>query len=177
MENASKALIIAGAILLSILIIAIGMYIYTSSQATVMDSMTSISTQEIEAFNSQLTTYTGNQTGSQIKALIQRLSGNAKTYDEEMVKLPLVHYNDDTNGSAVGSCDTNSPTQGDISAYVADLSWISNHMTLKHTYNVVMDTGKSGLIETITINYNKANQTGGEARQDTWGAAGGTGGT
>ena len=30
MENASKALIIAGAILLSILIIAIGMFIYNS---------------------------------------------------------------------------------------------------------------------------------------------------
>ena len=30
MENASKALIIAGAILISILIIAIGMYIYTN---------------------------------------------------------------------------------------------------------------------------------------------------
>lgn len=35
MENASKALIIAGAILLSILIIAVGMFIFTSSQNSI----------------------------------------------------------------------------------------------------------------------------------------------
>ena len=35
MENASKALIIAGAILISILIIAIGMYIYSNSQSSI----------------------------------------------------------------------------------------------------------------------------------------------
>ena len=44
MENASKALIIAGAILLSILIIAIGMFIYNSASSTITDSLTSMST-------------------------------------------------------------------------------------------------------------------------------------
>ena len=34
MENASKALIIAGSILLSILIIALGMYIFSTSSST-----------------------------------------------------------------------------------------------------------------------------------------------
>ena len=38
MENASKALIIAGAILLSILIIAIGMYIYNSSTNSITNA-------------------------------------------------------------------------------------------------------------------------------------------
>ena len=60
MENASKALIIAGAILLSILIIAIGMFIYNSAQSTINDSMTSFSTQEIEAFNNNFESYKGN---------------------------------------------------------------------------------------------------------------------
>ena len=35
MENASKALLIAGAILICILLIAIGMYIYNSANSTV----------------------------------------------------------------------------------------------------------------------------------------------
>ena len=35
MENASKALLIAGAILICILLIAIGMYIYNSAQGTI----------------------------------------------------------------------------------------------------------------------------------------------
>ena len=50
MENASKALLIAGAILLCILIIAIGMFIYNSAQGTIVSSMNSLSTQEVEAF-------------------------------------------------------------------------------------------------------------------------------
>ena len=35
MENASKALIIAGAILISILLIAVSVYIYNASQDTI----------------------------------------------------------------------------------------------------------------------------------------------
>ena len=68
MENASKALLIAGAILLCILIIAIGMFIYNSAQSTITESMNSMSTQEIEAFNNQFSGYEGVQSGSNIKA-------------------------------------------------------------------------------------------------------------
>ena len=59
MENASKALIIAGAILISILIIAIGMYIYTNSQASITNATSQMSTQEKAAFNQTWTTYEG----------------------------------------------------------------------------------------------------------------------
>ena len=79
MENASKALIIAGAILLSILIIAIGMFIYTSSQSTISDSLTQMNTQEIEAFNSQFTIYGGQQTGAKVKTMVGTLIANANT--------------------------------------------------------------------------------------------------
>ena len=44
MENASKALIIAGAILISILIIAIGMYIYTNSESSIRNATSQMST-------------------------------------------------------------------------------------------------------------------------------------
>ena len=56
MENASKALIIAGAILLSILIIAIGMYIYTSSHNSISEAGSQISEQEKTSFNQQWNT-------------------------------------------------------------------------------------------------------------------------
>ena len=38
MENASKALIIAGAILLAILLISLGIYIFSQAQSVVNDS-------------------------------------------------------------------------------------------------------------------------------------------
>ena len=55
MENASKALIIAGAILISILIIAIGMYIYSSSTSSIENAISSMNTQEVQAFNATWT--------------------------------------------------------------------------------------------------------------------------
>ena len=90
MENASQALIIAGAILLAILIIAIGMYIYNSASATITDSLTNMSTQEIEAFNNQFESYKGQQTGSQISSLAGRIIANSKTYKDESDKVPAV---------------------------------------------------------------------------------------
>ena len=90
MENASKALLIAGAILLCILIIAIGMFIYNSAQSTITESLNSMSTQEIEAFNNQFSTYEGLQDGTQLKSLMVKLIANADTYKDENTKIPGV---------------------------------------------------------------------------------------
>ena len=90
MENASKALLIAGAILLCILIIAIGMYIYNSAQSTITDSLMNLSTQEIESFNNQFMVYQGLQKGTNIQNLKMKLIANASTYADEPTKLPNV---------------------------------------------------------------------------------------
>jgi len=171
MENASKALIIAGAILLSILIIAIGMYIYTSSQATIQNSMTDMNTQEIQAFNSNFTAYEGKQTGSQVKALIQKLVANARTYSEEPAKIPTVLYfkspNDKTKANtwatnAKGGQMTNKEVNsnaGGQGGYTKALSDLSNGISAKHTYWVQLDTGSSSLIENVSIYYEEDQQT------------------
>ena len=57
MENASKALIIAGAILLSILLISLGIMVYNNARNTVGSA--DLSDTQIKAFNSQFTSYTG----------------------------------------------------------------------------------------------------------------------
>ena len=50
MENASKALLIAGAILICILLIAIGMYIYNSANATIKSAASQMSQQEKDIY-------------------------------------------------------------------------------------------------------------------------------
>ena len=90
MENASKALIIAGAILLSILIIAVGIYIFNNAQGTIDESIASMNTQEIEGFNSQFTSYSNKQSGANVKALIGRLIANSSTYQDQPGKVPTV---------------------------------------------------------------------------------------
>lgn len=75
MENASKALIIAGAILLSILLISLGIMIFNQAQTTVQDS--GMSQAEISTFNSKFSKYEGKSIkGSQVKALVQEVNTN-----------------------------------------------------------------------------------------------------
>lgn len=74
MENASKALIIAGAILLAILIIGLGVFIFNKAKsATNMDDLDS---QQVEAHNSTFQNYEGTINGTQAKALIDAVRNN-----------------------------------------------------------------------------------------------------
>ena len=71
MENASKALIIAGAILLSILLISLGIMIFNQASNTVTNS--GMTEAEITAINNRFTKYEGTQTGTMVKAMIQEV--------------------------------------------------------------------------------------------------------
>jgi hypothetical protein len=68
MENASKALIIAGAILLSILIIGLGMAIYQQASGAIGNA--NMDPQKIQAYNSEFASYEGTKSGTQVRALL-----------------------------------------------------------------------------------------------------------
>ena len=71
MENASKALIMAGAILIAILIISLGVAVFNNMKNSVVENA-NLDEEEITSFNSQITPYLGqNISGSQVNALIQ----------------------------------------------------------------------------------------------------------
>lgn len=158
MENASKALLIAGAILLAILIIAIGMFIYNSAQSTVNDSITTMSTQEVDAFNNQFVSYEGTQTGSNVKALIGRLIANANTYTEEPGKVPDVTVT--ANGltanqaNAGGNAIMSSAGANNVQTYVDELGNFRNVIESKHEYYITFSFGASGIIDNVEIEYN-----------------------
>jgi len=109
MENASKALIIAGAILLSIAIIGIGMSVFNGAQDAVnkanMDEAT------INAFNGKFETYVGtNKSGSDVKNLIQTMiTHNNSNIDDPSMQVKLTS----TGGTINGSVDT-TPAEGRI---------------------------------------------------------------
>lgn len=71
MENASKALIIAGAILLAILLISLGILIFNQAQDTVNNS--GMTQAQITAFNNKFLKYEGVQNASVIKSLINEV--------------------------------------------------------------------------------------------------------
>ena len=72
------------AILVAVLTVSIGSFIYNSSKSTISDAMESISTQDAESFNSLFLMYEGEQTGSNVKLLIGKLISNANMYENDI---------------------------------------------------------------------------------------------
>ena len=158
MENASKALIIAGAILLSILIIAIGMAIYSSSQSAINDSLTDFSTQQVEGFNSNFTSYIGKSTGSNVSNMLTRLIANANTYADEPTKIPCVQVDQINAGKTAVKTPVEPATGGAEKGqqdYIDALTAMKNKVENKHTYYVTMSYQANGLIDYISIGYDK----------------------
>lgn len=123
MENASKALLIAGSILIAILLIAFGMKIFNSASEPdikpVMDA-TSIAT-----FNSKFTAYAGsNKSAAQVKSLANVVIANNATNELHQVSLG-------------GSTDATT-----ITNYVASLSG---------KYKVEITEYDNGYVKTIVI--------------------------
>lgn len=95
MENASKALIIAGAILLAILLISLGIMIFGQAQDTVNNS--GMSQAQISSFNNKFIKYEGEQTGSVVKTLVNEIiASNADA------SLPDVQFNGNANPTTSG---------------------------------------------------------------------------
>lgn len=76
MENASKALLIAGAILIVIVLISIGMVIVQSAQGTVDEVGQMTTDQETSTFNRRFETYQGTQKGATVQSLLSAISAN-----------------------------------------------------------------------------------------------------
>lgn len=87
MENATKALLIAGSVLIAILLIAVGLRIFNSTQGTVESTKKTMDTTSITMFNSQFTQYRGTQSESNTRALIEKVIVNNTTNKNHLVKV------------------------------------------------------------------------------------------
>ena len=147
MENASKALIIAGAILLSIAIIGVGMFVYNSVSKTITDSA-DISQQEIDTYNQDFLVYEGVRNGTQVKQLCQSIrSHNTKNQADPSKQIILM------NGTAP---DPNpAPTQtGASGTTTAEINTIKNSILSGRQYTVSLGYDSSGRVTTVGIQLN-----------------------
>jgi len=84
MENASKALIIAGSILIAIIIISLGIMVFRNMSGSV-EKEANLDKQQMAAFNSKISPYLGESvSGSQVNALMQLVRTiNTKAKNEQ----------------------------------------------------------------------------------------------
>ncbi len=107
MENASKALIIAGAILLAILLISLGIIIFSQAQDTINNS--GMSQAELQTFNQQFVKYEGAQKGTVVKSMMQEVlavNANGSGY--------TITVKDDNDANVTDTKDIKAGTTYDI---------------------------------------------------------------
>lgn len=131
MENASKALIIAGAILLSILLISLGIMIFNTAQDTTKNiGMTQA---QVSAFNNKFSKYEGTIKGSEVRSLIQEV---------------IASNGDDNNKNASRQITINKDNKAIVSETTADSSSI---LTTKSYTVKITEYNADGTIKTMEI--------------------------
>lgn len=144
MENASKALIIAGAIILAILIIGLGMFIYQQAAGAIGD--TGIDTAKVNAYNNPFVQYEGTRTGSEVKQLCQTvIAHNTQAKDaSEFIKM---------QETAAGTVTTNGAQANATAAtFNTAITTIKNKMLSGRNYTVSIGyDAKTGYVCAIGI--------------------------
>lgn len=135
MENASKALLIAAAILIAILLISLGIYSYTQGQSVVNNN--GMGEAEIQSFNNKFLKYEGSHSGTEIKSLIQEVIATNAGIEDKSLQIEV------TGGGLSNKKDAK------------DLSTISSKISTQSKYTVTFgyaDKGtNNGKINSITI--------------------------
>ena len=157
MENASKALIIAGAILLSILIIALGIYVFNMAKSSFDGNQ--LSQVEKSAFNQTFTMYEGKQAGTTVKALIDSIIANASENSGAKDRLPTIKY-EKGNGSEGGhewifNVQVSGMGATGVNSCINGLNNLRTKIADKHIYTISYTMNTNGLVNKVTIDYGK----------------------
>ncbi len=134
MENASKALIIAGAILLAILLISLGIMIFNQASNTVSNS--GMTEAEVTSFNNKFLKYEGRQKGAVVRALCQ-----------EVMASNSQNGNSERNVSVYNTSQVSSANRSTI--VIEGTTGTTNNIDSNKTYTVKMNYGANGLIDSI----------------------------
>lgn len=144
MENASKALIIAGAILLAIAIIAIAMFVFSTARDSVTEA-TSLSTPQIQAYNQPFEAYLGNIRGSRAKTLCSTVRDHNLSETDASRKIAVFT---DSKGAEYSSADA----EASNATSVTEINKISGNLGSGKTYAVSFGYDPdSGLVTAVYI--------------------------
>lgn len=138
MENASKALIIAGSILISIIIISLGVIVFRNMAGSV-ERNSSLTQEQISAFNNKILPYVqDNISGSQVNALIQ----TARSLTQKAI-------NDGNNSQQISIKDKSGKSYLTVSGKTVN----SSNVATGNYYRVSAAANENGLLTTITIEF------------------------
>ena len=138
MENATKALLIAGSILIAILLIAMGVKIFNSTSGTVESAQSTMDATSVAMFNNKWYKYVGtNKSKSTVISLLNDILVNNSTNSNRKVYITLSE-----GGSTNGSINESS----DISGLISETS-----SSEKSAFTIKVATDSDGYVNLIII--------------------------
>lgn len=154
MENASKALIIAGAILISILIVGLGVIIYQNVAGIAKTG--TLDAQEITAHNSPFEGYFGDYvSGSNVKALLTQVQANNSAANRNDEVIGNYIYVVDGDGATITSSSIKTGKM-----YYVRLPQADNPETYTDEEKAGSSYWSNGFLKTIEIVENTGNNSG-----------------
>lgn len=149
MENASKALIIAGAILISILLITVGIMVMSSTSGIQSQMADQMSGTEKQSFNAQFTSYMGaKKTAAEVKALFEKVQVNNTTSDYKI----FMTVSDNANAATTAA--NASTIAGLNSSYRYKILVEDKGQGATSTTPVTANSTPDGIYDTITVTKN-----------------------
>lgn len=89
MENATKALMIAAAVLVVMLIIALGIGVFSTASEQV-DNAGNLSEYQIQQFNDKFRKYEGTKSGSEVNAMINTVFNHNNSQDDTSTMVEII---------------------------------------------------------------------------------------
>lgn len=154
MENASKALIVLGSVLLALMIIGLSLFVFNIAKDPVAKSVDSMSSEEREFFNSKFQRYeSGRVSGLETKSLVNITMQNANHQFNlnEKYRIPeiFISYRDKTNIS-LERAEINLITSSD--SFKLKFQSMLNKISNTAFYSIKTElNAKNGIISKITV--------------------------
>lgn len=145
MDNASKALIIAGAILIAVMLVSLGVMLYNTAAGVAETTVGSVDALGVAGFNAQFETYLGTgKSKSQAAGLISKILANNANNDI-IIYVDFTSTNTSTVASATGAWETST-----LSTIRDGINAVRNVR-----YDITVDTtngyNQDGTIKTIVV--------------------------
>ena len=161
MENATKALLIAAAVLIVMLIISLGLYIYSSNSNSEEAADQIMGELQIETFNKKYTYYEGIRHGSEVRALLNMAAQNNASLTNLYTDGKNIKYCVCIRSKAPDILK-NFTSRGDITSglngsrsygviYPENIKKISDSVSVGERYNVWFEYGDYGYVWAINI--------------------------
>lgn len=151
MENVTKALLIAAAVIVVLVIIGLGMYYLNMGQDAMDTSSDTLDSAKILAMNADLKNYQGMQNGSIVKSMVEIINAHNGKYANEPDFCVLI------NGAATEEFAVNGATTPSVKNFdrgtnsAAGVIYKPTNVKAGNKYRVTFDYTTGGLIANVRI--------------------------